>query len=88
MADPIQKKFRGTMNQIAAALDEAFNGPPKPGRKRTVGFILLTAEFGKIDNGRVNYISNGDRPDMLAMLREYLARAEGRVVEPEGGKPQ
>jgi hypothetical protein len=41
----------------------------------------LTAEFGKIEGGRVNYISNGNREDMLAMMREYLARAEGRYQD-------
>lgn len=88
MADPIQAKYHQSMNDLARFIDEQFNGPVKLGRKRKVAFILLTAEFGKIEDGRVNYISNGQRPDMLAMLREYLARAEGRYAEPEGGKPQ
>jgi len=88
MADPIQQKYHGQMNKLAQSIDEYFNGPNKPGRKRKVAFILLTAEFGLIEDGRVNYSSNGNRPDMLAMLREYLARAEGRYAEPEGGKPQ
>jgi len=81
MGDPIQKKYRNAMNKLARHLDVVLNGPRKPGRKPVVGFILLTAEFGKIDNGRVNYISNGEREDMIAMLREYLARVEGRYVE-------
>lgn len=88
MSDPIQKEYHGQMNALARKIDEFFNGRRKPGRSPRVGFILLTAEFGKIEDGRVNYISNGNRPDMLAMLREYLARAEGRYAEPEGGKPQ
>lgn len=82
MPEPIQKQYRQAMNRIARAIDEAFNGKRKPGRKPTVGFILLTAEFGKIDGGRVNYISNGEREDMIAMMREYLARVEGRYSEP------
>lgn len=82
MADPIQEKYRKDMNKLARFIDEAFNGRRKPNRKPKVGFILLAAEFGKIDGGRVNYISNGERADMLAMLREYLARAEGRYVDP------
>lgn len=88
MSDPIQPQYRDSMNALAKGIDAALNGKPKPGRKRKVGFILLTAEFGKIDNGRVNYISNGERADMIAMLREYLARIEGRYQEPKGGKPQ
>ncbi|WP_235890534.1 hypothetical protein [Martelella alba] len=69
------------MNELARRVDEWFNGPRLPGVKRGVGFVLLVAEFGKIDGGRVNYISNGSREDMVAMLREYLARLEGRAAD-------
>ncbi len=82
MPAPIQEQYRRVMNKIARAIDEALNGKRKPGRKPKVGFVLLTAEFGKIEGGRVNYISNGEREDMIAMLREYLARVEGRYSEP------
>lgn len=51
-----------------------------------IGFVLLTSEFGQIEGGRVNYISNGTRDDMLAMMREYLARVEGRYKEPTGSQ--
>lgn len=79
MAEPIQPEMRQQMNAIAHALDEVFNGPKQPGVSPRVGFLLLTAEFGRIDDGRVNYISNGRRADMVAMLREVLARFEGRA---------
>lgn len=78
---PIQEQYRKQMNRLAKLIDEFFNGRRKPNRKPTVGFILLTAEFGKIEGGKVNYISNGNREDMIAMMREYLARAEGRYSE-------
>lgn len=78
---PIQEQYRKQMNRLAKMIDEFFNGRSKPNRKPTVGFILLTAEFGKIDGGRVNYISNGNREDMIAMMREYLARVEGRYSD-------
>lgn len=81
MTAPIQEQYRRQMNKLARTIDEYFNGRRKPGRTPKVGFILLTAEFGKIDGGRVNYISNGEREDMIAMLREYLARVEGRYSE-------
>jgi hypothetical protein len=83
---PIQEQYRKQMNRLAKMIDEFFNGRRKPNRKPTVGFILLTAEFGKIDGGRVNYISNGQRDDMIAMMREYLARVEGRYSEGSGTK--
>jgi hypothetical protein len=85
MPDPIQTEYRRQMNNIARAIDTALNGKPKPNRKPRLGFILLVAEFGKIEDGRVNYISNGQRADMIAMLREYLARVEGRYVDPKPG---
>lgn len=69
------------MNQIAQGLDDAFNGSVRP---KKIGFVLLMAEFGNTDGGRVNYISNGERADMIAMMKEWLARAEGRYAE-QGG---
>ncbi len=78
---PIQEQYRKQMNRVAKTIDEFFNGRRKPNREPTVGFILLTAEFGQIDGGRVNYISNGNREDMIAMMREYLDRVEGRYSD-------
>ena len=75
---PIDPAHRANMNALAKAIDEVLNGKDRP---RKVGFVLLCAEFGKIDNGRVNYISNGDRSDMIAMMKEFIARAEGRYAE-------
>lgn len=77
-APPIQEQYRAQMNAVAKGLDEAFNGPGYA-VNRKVCFVLLTCEFGKIDDGRVNYISNGERSDIIATLRELLARFEGRV---------
>lgn len=75
---PIQSAYRAKMNAVAQVLDETFNGTEMP---RRVGFALLVFEFGKSEGGRVNYISNAERSEMLAAMREYLARAEGRYVE-------
>ena len=83
MSDPIQEQFRARMNEIAAFLDGEFNGDVRP---RRVCFALVIAEFGKAEGGRVNYISNGNREDNTAMLRELLARWEGRYIE--GGTKQ
>lgn len=76
--DPIQAAYRARMNALAEVLDETFNGKTRP---RRVGFALLVFEFGKTKGGRVNYISNADRSEMITAMREYLARAEGRVVD-------
>lgn len=88
MSDPIQEQYRQRMTRLAKQIDEGLNGRRRPGKKPVLGFILLTAEFGKIEGGRVNYISNGERADMIAMMREYLARLEGRYVDPEQGPKQ
>jgi hypothetical protein len=79
--DPIQAQYREGMNALAKTLDEQFNGGRHP---KKIGFVLLMAEFGQIEGGRVNYISNGERSDMIAMMKEWLARAEGRYQE--GGR--
>ena len=80
---PIQEEQRAMMNAVAEGLDEVFN-PSLPGlpRQKKIAFVLLTAYFGQVDDGRVNYISNGEREDMIAMLKELLARFEGQAMEP------
>ena len=83
MADaPIQTKYREMLNDLAAGIDGVLNQGAKP---KKIGFALFMFEFGNIEANRVNYISNAERPDMLVAVREWLARAEGRVVE-AGGK--
>jgi hypothetical protein len=81
MTDPIQREYREIMNTVAGTLDRVFNPAGEP---KQIGFVLLMAEFGKTEGGRVNYISNGDRADMIAMMKEWLARAEGRYVAAGG----
>lgn len=86
MSAPIQPELREQMNALAAALDEMLNGPKLPVRNRKYGFALFTFEFGKTEGGRVNYISNAGREDMLVAVREWLARAEGRVPSETKGR--
>ncbi len=66
--------------EMARTIDGILNGEQRP---RRLGFALFIFEFGKTEGGRVNYVSNADRPDMLVAVREWLARAEGRVAETE-----
>lgn len=87
---PIEEAQKKRMNLLAGVLDNAFNPPAPPNvppEPKKVAFILLTARFGDIKDGRVNYISNGDRSDMINMLRELLDRFEGRHPG-EGGTEQ
>jgi hypothetical protein len=78
---PIEEAQRDMMNVIASALDDVFN-PNKD--KKEISFLLLTARFGDIKDGRVNYISNADREDTISMMKEIIARFEGRYA-PESG---
>lgn len=75
---PIQTAYRAQMNAIAEGLDDVLNGTARP---KKIGFALFMFEFDKIEGNRVNYISNAGRADMLTAVREWLARAEGRVLE-------
>lgn len=87
MTDPIEPVFIRAMNLLAEGIDETFNGPKLTGipRRPKIGFALFVFEFGRLEHGRVNYISNGDRQDMIAAMKEWIARAEGAYVEPPAG---
>lgn len=67
--EPVEEQHRIVMTAVASMLSEAFEG---------YGFALLVFPFNG-DKGRVNYISNAERPDMLAAMKEFIARAEGRM---------
>lgn len=73
------------MHNLARALDTALNGAAK-GDARKVGFALLTYNFGEeiTGTGRVNYVGNGEREDVLVALKELVARWEGRYAEAGG----
>jgi hypothetical protein len=75
---PIDPQFHELMNGIARLLDEAFNGPDCKAEDKKVGFFLATYEMAA--PGRFNYISNSDKTDVHAMLREIAARLEGRIA--------
>jgi hypothetical protein len=76
----IEPDMRAIMEQIARTLDAIFN----PEKKRTTGFILLTFPFGDVE-GRCNYMSNGvRREDVVTLLKEQVARFEGRYHSTEG----
>jgi hypothetical protein len=74
MSEPIQAKHRGPMNVIMEVLDKQFPG---------MSITLLIADFNTPADAaagrepRLNYISNSDRADMLAAMREFIAHTEG-----------
>ena len=79
---PIESKHVAVMNNLARELDERFNG--KAGRKDAeVGFALLVFDLNSTE-GRMNWISNAEREGMMAALKEFIAKHDGRYQE--GGR--
>ena len=78
--EPISEIYRESMNELCRIIDDAFNRPGKP---KTIGFALLMYNFGEDikGTGRVNYIGNGRREEVLTALKELVARWEGRYSE-------
>lgn len=72
---PIVEEQREMMNVIAQTLDRLFNGEAT-GDDRKVCFTVLVTNFGDIKDGRVNYISNGEREHVVTMMKELIGRFE------------
>lgn len=66
---PIEQKHHDLMNAVAQGLAEVFEG---------YGFALLVFDKNAND-GRMNYICNCNREDMLVAMREFIASNEGRT---------
>ena len=77
---PIEPEYRDVLNGLAFGLDKILNGEDCLPENRKVGFFLTFFNFG--DAGRFNYISNADALDVLAMLKDVVARIEGRRSPP------
>jgi len=80
---PIQQEYEVRMHALAEMLDEFLNDDLR-GNDRKVGFAVLLFPFGEDPKGRINYISNANRKDMFAALKELIARWEGMFQE--GGR--
>lgn len=79
MAGPVQEEYRQMLNDLARGIDAVLNGSERP---KQLGFCLLMFEFGITGgSGRVNYISNANRRDMIVAVKEWLARAEARAAD-------
>lgn len=75
---PIEDAYRAKMQDLAHQLDHFFNGPAH-GEDKQTGFVLMVFPFG--EGGRCNYISNANRKDVLATLKEQVARFEAQDVD-------
>ncbi|KPD17228.1 hypothetical protein ADM96_20140 [Burkholderia sp. ST111] len=68
----IEQRHHKSMNDVASMMAKIFKG---------YGFALFIFPFNG-ENGRMNYISNAAREDMLVALKEFIANNEGRAHEP------
>lgn len=75
--EQIVAEYRELMNGLARQLDYMFN-KGLSGEQRETGFVLLVFPFGDAGSGRINYISNGNRSDIVTALKEIVARFEGQ----------
>lgn len=78
---PIEPNVAEIMNDIGRILAGAIRECDPD-----YGFALFVFRFGQGSGHRISYISNAERADMLATLKEFIARAEGRYVEPQEGR--
>jgi hypothetical protein len=63
------------MQALASGIDEILNGNVLPKKN---GFVVLVFPFDQVDGARTNYVSNCDRKDIIAALKEVTARFEGQ----------
>lgn len=75
---PITDEYRAQMQAMAETLDEFLNGKGCKREDRKIGFMVTMFPMG--EPGRFNYISNADKLDMRAMLKDIVARIEGRMM--------
>jgi len=75
---PIEPNLKKLMNDIGNLLGGALASATKDTGLK-YGFCLFMFQFG--EGGFTNYISNANREDMLATLKEFIANAEGRYHE-------
>ncbi len=66
------------MQSMASALDDVLNEKGKPKKN---GFVLLVFPFDGPEGQRTNYVSNGQRQDVVVALKEVIARFEGQAQQ-------
>lgn len=66
---------KAMMQAIAQGLDDTLNGAELPKKN---GFVVLLFPFDQVEGARTNYVSNCDRKDIIAALKEVVARFEGQ----------
>jgi hypothetical protein len=73
---PIEPVLVKLMNDIGRMIGNAVKETVKSTGEE-YGFALLMFGVKGDESSRMNYISNCDREDMLAAMKEFIARNEG-----------
>ncbi|MEK1908197.1 MAG: hypothetical protein AAAB13_20685 [Pseudomonas sp.] len=66
------------MQGLASGIDEILNGNVNPKKN---GFVVLVFPFDQVEGSRTNYVSNCERRDIIAALKEVAARFEGQPYQ-------
>jgi hypothetical protein len=77
---PVEQQYIEKMRTVARGIDHHFNGMSMPGRKKTIGFVLMVFPFDRPD-GRCNYMSNAQRDEVLLLLKEQVKRFEEQAQQ-------
>lgn len=67
---PAQHRTEAAMAAAMQALEQVFPG---------CAIVLLVAPFGAPKGARVNYVSNGQRDEIVTLMKEVIGRFEGRA---------
>lgn len=79
---PIEPVLRDLMNDIGRRIGASLNETVSKTGER-YGFALLMFGLEGNESSRMNYIANVERKDMLAAMKEFIARNEGTYHEPD-----
>lgn len=76
---PTENSDKPVLNAIAGAIDDALNGPKIDGRRLgTTGFAIIIFEKDGDQATVASYVSNTDRDDTYAAMKQMVARFEGQ----------
>lgn len=75
---PIERDKTEMMNRLAGLLDHSVN-PNMDAGQRPNGFVLMVFPFNRMGDdgpapGRMNYISNANRDEVIAALEDQVQR--------------
>lgn len=73
------------MGALAAMLNDILNGERVPGENPTV-FALIVLTPGAIGGSHVNWVTNGERADLVKTMKDLVARCEAQdAMKAAGG---